>query len=156
MGLALMTIASIAWASAASAQNAPSLQGHPGVWQDVIAPPPPEGPYGMGFTSTERAVERCTALEWSIRTDKDGHVRRYRRNYQTGYCLGWMNSAMAFLNFHNDAGRHTLGVCMPDNIESIEVMKTFLDYVHKNEADKKYNPSLLIYWSMLDKYPCKD
>ena len=155
LALALLGAASLMPAASARAQQSPNPQSHPGVWQDVISTPSPEGPYGMGFTSTERVVERCTALEWSIRTDKDGNVRKYRRNYQTGYCLGWINSAMAFLNFHNEAGKHTLSVCMPEDMQSIDVMKVFLDYVHKNTDDLKYNPSLLIYWSLLEKYPCK-
>ena len=155
LALALLGAASLMPAASARAQQSPNPQSHPGVWQDVISTPSPEGPYGMGFTSTERVVERCTALEWSIRTDKDGNVRKYRRNYQTGYCLGWINSAMAFLNFHNEAGKHTLSVCMPEDMQSIDVMKVLLDYVHKNTDDLKYNPSLLIYWSLLEKYPCK-
>ena len=155
LALALLGAASLMPATSARAQQSPNPQSHPGVWQDVISTPSPEGPYGMGFTSTERMVERCTALEWSIRTDKDGNVRKYRRNYQTGYCLGWINSAMAFLNFHNEAGKHTLSVCMPEDMQSIDVMKVLLDYVHKNTDDLKYNPSLLIYWSLLEKYPCK-
>ena len=155
LALALLGAASLMPATSARAQQSPNPQSHPGVWQDVISTPSPEGPYGMGFTSTERMVERCTALEWSIRTDKDGNVRKYRRNYQTGYCLGWINSAMAFLNFHNEAGKHTLSVCIPEDMQSIDVMKVFLDYVHKNTDDLKYNPSLLIYWSLLEKYPCK-
>ena len=138
-----------------SAQPSPDPKSHPGVWEDVMTTPKPEGPYGMGYTSSERVVERCTALEWSIRTDKDGKIRKYKRNYQTGYCLGWINSAMAFLNFHNEAGEHTLRVCMPEDIHSIDVMKAFLDFVHKNPDELKYNSSLLIYWALLDKYPCK-
>jgi len=138
----------------ASAQS-PDPKTHPGVWDDVTRTPAPEGPYGTGYTSTERVVERCTALEWAIKTrKKDGSIRWYRRNYSTGYCLGWINSTMAFLNFHNEAGSHTLGVCMPEQINSVDVIRVFLDYVHKNPDDLKYNPALLIYWSLLEKYPC--
>jgi|SRR6185369_3798837 len=153
--LAFMLFGLAAAAPADVAAQQPNVKTHPGVWQDVITPPAPEGSYGTGFTSTERVVERCTALEWSIRRDKDGNVRKYKRNYQTAYCLGWINSAMAFLNFHNEAGNHTLGVCMPEDVESTEVIKVFLDYVNKKPDELKYNPSLLIYWSLLDKYPCK-
>lgn len=152
MAVGLMT----ASAMTASAQQTPDPKTHPGVWQDVIAAPAPEAPYGTGFTSTQRVVERCTALEWAIKTrKKDGNIRWYRRNYSTGYCLGWINSTMAVLNFHNEAGNHTLGVCMPEDMLSVDVIRTFLDYVHKNPDDLKYNPSLLIYWSLLEKYPCK-
>ena len=153
LSLALLSLASTI--PAARAQQSPDPQSHPGVWQDVMTAPKAEGPYGLGFTSTERMVERCTALEWSVRHGQYGLIRRYRHNYQTGYCLGWINAAMAFLNFHNEAGNHTLGVCMPDDIQSMDVVKVFLDYVHKNQDDMKYNPSLLIYWSLLEKYPCK-
>ena len=155
LALALFSLASIVPATSARAKQSPNPKSHPGVWQDVTKAPLPEGPYGMGFTSTERVVERCTALEWSIRRDKAGNIRRYGRNYQSGYCLGWINSAMAFLNFHNEAGNHTLGVCMPEDTQSMDVVKVFLDYVNKNPDELKYNASLLIYWSLLDKYPCK-
>lgn len=154
LALALLSLASFALPTTAQAQQ-PSPKAHPGVWQDVMKSPSPEGSYGSGFTGTERVIERCTALEWAIRTSKDGNIRWYRRNYQTGYCLGWINSAMAFLNFHNDAGNHTLAVCMPEDIHSVDVLRTFLDYVHKNPAETQYNPSLLIYWALLEKYPCK-
>jgi hypothetical protein len=153
LALALLALAS--YLSPALAQAQPDSKTHPGVWQDVMKAPPAEGPYGSGFTGTERVIERCTALEWAIRNGKDGNIRWYRRNYQTGYCLGWINSAMAFLNFHNEAGNHTLAVCMPEDIRSVDVLKTFLDYVHKNPDEIKYNPSLLVYWALLDKYPCK-
>ncbi|MDI1344345.1 MAG: Rap1a/Tai family immunity protein [Pseudolabrys sp.] len=154
LALALLGLASFASAATAHAQQ-PDPKSHPGVWQDVMRAPVPESPYGTGFTGTERVIERCTALEWAIRKGKNGNIRWYRRNYQTGYCLGWINSAMAFLNFHNEAGNHTLAVCMPEDMQSIDVLKAFLDYVHKNPDEIKYNPSLLIYWALLDKYPCK-
>lgn len=111
-------------------------------------------------SSTQIINQYCFAprewKSWGASFDLHGNIRRYKRNYQTGYCLGWINSAMAFLNFHNEAGNHTLGVCMPEDMQSIDVMKAFLDYVHKNQDDMKYNPSLLIYWSLLEKYPCKN
>jgi len=154
LALALFALAALALPPAAHSQQ-PDPKAHPGVWQDVMKAPAPEGPYGSGFTGTERVIERCTALEWAIRNGKDGNIRWYRRNYQTGYCLGWINSAMAFLNFHNEAGNHTLSVCMPEDIQSLDVLRTFLDYVHKNPDDIKYNPTLLVYWALLDKYPCK-
>jgi len=153
--LALMLFGLAAAVPTDAVAQQPTAKTHPGVWQDVITSPAPEGDYGTGFTSTQSVVERCTAFEWSVRRDKEGNVRKYKRNYQTAYCLGWINSAMAFLNFHNDAGNHTLGVCMPEDIESTAVIKVFLDYVNKNPDELKYNPSLLIYWSLLEKYPCK-
>ena len=152
----IMVLGLIIPATTAGAQQSPSPQSHPGVWQDVIKTPHPEGPYGMGFTSTELVVERCTALLRSIRTRKDGNIRKYNRNYQSGYCLGWINSSMAFLNFHNEAGNHTLGACVPEDMNSKHVIEVFLDYVHNNPDHAKYNPSLLIYWSLLEKYPCSN
>ena len=151
--LALALVALASFASPGLAQ--PETKSHPGYFGDVMVPPAQEGSYGTGYTSTERMVERCTALEWSMRKDKQGQIRRYRRNYQTAYCLGWINSAMAFLNFHDQAGSHTLGVCMPEDLHSVDVMKVVLDYVNKNKQETIYNPSLLIYWALLEKYPCK-
>ena len=153
LAFALLTVAS--FAPPALAQKSPNAKSHPGYFGDFMVPPAPEASYGLGYTSTERMVERCTALEWSIRENKDGKIDKYLRNYQTGYCLGWINAAMAFLNFHNEAGNHTLGVCMPEDIESIDVMKAFLDYVNNKKEETTYNPSLLIYWALLEKYPCK-
>jgi hypothetical protein len=152
-GLAMLALSLPA--ATASAQSSPDPKTHPGVWQDIMKAPLPQGPYGAGYTTTERVVERCTALEWAIRTGKEGNIRWYRRNYQTGYCLGFINAAMAVLNFHNDAGNHTLGVCMPEDMQSLDVIRTFLDYVHRNQGDMQYNPALLVYWSLLEKYPCK-
>jgi hypothetical protein len=62
---------------------------------------------------------------------------------------------MAFLNFHNETGNYTLGVCMPEDIQSMDVLKALLDSVNKNKHDTKYHPSLLIYWALLERYPCK-
>jgi hypothetical protein len=152
----IMALGLIIPAVTAQAQQSPDPESHPGVWQDIMKAPKPEGPYGTGFTSTERVVERCSALLWSVRMRKDGSVFRYRRNYQSGYCLGWINSTMAFLNFHNEAGNHTLGVCMPEDLDSRHVIDTFLGYVHNNLDHAKYNPSLLIYWALLEKYPCSN
>lgn len=90
-----------------------------------------------------------------MKTGAGDEITRYTQNYQTGYCLGWINSAMAFLNFHNETGQHTLGVCMPEDITSRQVVDIFLGYVGRNPDDMKYNPSLLIYWSLLEAYPCK-
>jgi len=137
----------------AQAQS-PDPATHPGVWQDIMKTPRAEGPYGQGYTATERVIERCTAFLWSVRHTREGLPRAYRRNYQSGFCLGWINSSMAFLNFHNDAGHPTLGVCLPEDLDSRHVIDVFLAYVHKNQDHLKYNPSLLIYWALLEKYPC--
>jgi len=150
--LAFAVLTLVSFVPPAVAQTA---QSHPGAVGDVMNPPAQEGDYGEGVTSTERMVERCTALEWSLRENKEGEVQKYERNYQTGYCLGWINSSMAYLEFHNEAGDHTLGVCMPEDIHTVDVLKIFLDYVHAKQEETKYNPSLLIYWALLEKYPCK-
>jgi hypothetical protein len=134
----------------------PASGDHPGYWGDVMPPPAPEATYGAGRTSTKRMVEWCTELETSMRKDENGAVTEYARDYQSGYCLGWINSAMAFFNFHNEAEQHTLAVCMPETIESTELLRLFLEYVNRNIEDTKYNPSLLLYWALLEKYPCTE
>ena len=151
--LAFAVLTLVSFAPPALAQTA---QSHPGAAPDLMNAPAQEGDYGTGVTSTERMVERCTALEWSLQTNKEGEIEKYVRNYQSGYCLGWINSSMAYLSFHNEAGNHTLGVCMPEEINTVDVLKIFLDYVHANQEETKYNPSLLIYWALLEKYPCKN
>ncbi|MFG1479150.1 Rap1a/Tai family immunity protein [Xanthobacter sp. V4C-4] len=153
--IAALSLGVVAQLAAASAEDAAGPRPHLGVWEDVITAPLQEGPYGTGSTSTQRMVERCTAFEWSVKTDEAEEITKYTQNYQSGYCLGWINSALAFLNFHNETGQHTLGVCLPDGITSRQVVDLFLTYVHDNPDDLKYNPSLLIYWSLLDAYPCK-
>ena len=155
LSAAAIVLLAICMVVAPTLAQQPSPKSHPGFWGEIMPPPAPEGGYGLGLTSTERMVESCTALEWSVRTDETGKISGYGSNYQTGYCLGWINSAMAFLNFHNDAGKHTLGVCMPEDMQSMEVVKLFLDYANNNVDDTKYNPSLLIYWALLEKYPCE-
>jgi len=155
LALLLMSLASVIPMKDTQAQESASPQSDPSVWQDIMKTPRREGAYGSGFTSTQRIVERCTALEWSIRRKKDGSIRKYRRNYQTGYCLGWINSAMAFLDIRDEAGKHTLGVCIPDDMDSVDIVKILLDDTHKDANSLKYNPSLLIYKSLLENYPCK-
>jgi hypothetical protein len=145
-------LATIAIAPSALAHS----ETHPGFYGDMIASPPAEADYGTGFTSTERMIERCVALEKSVVENKQGEVVKYAKNAQSAYCLGWINSAMAYLNFHNEAGKHTLGVCMPETTNSNDVLKLFLDYVYKHKEDTKYNASLLIYWALLDNFPCEE
>jgi len=59
-----------------------------------------------------------------------------------------------FLSMRGTTGAPTLGVCLPEGIHSFEVIETFLDFAKAHPEDLGYNPSFLIYWSMLDKYPC--
>ena len=152
---AILATALLATAALAPPATAHS-ETHPGFYGDMMATPPAEADYGTGFTSTERMVERCVALEKSVVQNKEGEVVKYDRSYQSAYCLGWGNSAMGYLNFHNEAGNHTPGGCMPETTNSHDVLKLFLDYVYQHKEDTKYNASLLIYWALLDKYPCQN
>ena len=136
------------------AQQSSDKQLSPGVWYDITKKPEIMGTYGAGLTSTKRVLERCTALLWSIEKHHDGNVPKYRRDYQTGYCLGWINSSMAFVRVRNEAGGHLLGVCLPDDIDSRQVAEAFITYAHNNREHLIYNPSRLIYWALLEKYPC--
>jgi hypothetical protein len=126
----------------------------PGIFGDLGAPPAVEDPT-HGNTSTELMVQRCSAFLKSARLDKQGHIRRYRHNYDAAFCIGWVNSAMVFMNFRDKDGAEMLGVCLPDGAHSVDVIKTFLEFAMQHPDEKKYNPSFLIYWSLLDKYPCK-
>jgi hypothetical protein len=126
----------------------------PGIFGDLGAPPAKEDPT-HGNTSTDLMIERCSAFLRSIRYDKEGHIRRYRHNYNSAFCIGWINSAMVFMNFRDKDGREMLGVCLPEGTHSVDVIKTFLDFAKEHADDRQYNPSFLIYWALLDKYPCK-
>jgi hypothetical protein len=100
-------------------------------------------------------VERCTDFVESIRTDKRGRIRDYDHDYETGFCLGWINAAMVFMNFRDSSGTQMLGVCLPSGINSKQVAETFLRFAKRNPGDRVYNPSFLIYWSLLEQYPCE-
>jgi len=126
----------------------------PGIFGDIGTPPAVEDPT-HGNTSTALMVRRCNAFLRSVRLDKQGHIRRYRHNYDSGFCIGWINAAMVFMNFRDKDGREMLNVCLPEGLHSVEVARTFLDFVKQHPDDEKYNPSFLIYWSLLDKYPCQ-
>ena len=126
----------------------------PGIFGDVGSPPAVEDPT-HGNTSTALMVKRCTAFLKSVRLNKEGHLRKYRHNYDSGFCIGWINSAMVFMNFRDKDGAEMLRVCLPEGTHSMDIVKTFLDFAKQHLDDEKYNPSFLIYWSLLDKYPCK-
>jgi len=152
--IALAFLGLIVLPATANAQQQQSQASTPGVWYDITKVPYAQGTYGAGLTSTRRVLERCTALLQSIKM-RDGEVRGYNRDYQTGYCLGFANSAMAFFNIRDDAGAHVLGVCLPEGADSQDVVEALLDYAHKNVEHTVYNPTLLTYWALLEKYPCK-
>lgn len=126
----------------------------PGMFGDVGAPPAVEDPT-HGNTSTALMVRRCNAFLRSIRLDKEGHIRRYRHNYDSAFCLGWVNSAMVFMNFRDKDGHEMLGVCLPEGMHSMDIVQSFVDYVKQKPDEQKYNPSFLIYWALLEKHPCK-
>jgi hypothetical protein len=126
----------------------------PGLFTDVGVPPAEEDA-SHSNVSAELMVDRCSNFLANARFDVDGHVADYQHNYQAGFCLGWVNASMVFLNVRDSAGAPALGVCLPEGIHTFEVIRNFLDFVKANPKDLKYNPSFLIYWAMLDKYPCK-
>ncbi|MBM3530193.1 MAG: hypothetical protein FJX62_19085 [Alphaproteobacteria bacterium] len=152
MRVLLSSFIAIVLAFAVSAAHADHQR--PGMFGDVGYPPPAEDPT-HGSTTTDLMVSRCNAFVRSVRLDKEGHIRRYRHNYNTAFCLGWVNSAMVFMNFRDKDGHEMLGVCLPDGVHTVDVVRTFLDYVGKKPDEKKYNPSFLIYWALLEKHPCK-
>ena len=128
---------------------------HPGVYGDISFPPAIEAPPGQKKTYTRRMIERCTDFVDSVRVRNNGTIRRYRHDYESGFCIGWINAAFAFMNFRDDDGNELLGVCLPDDVTTKAIAETFLDYIKRHDQDVKYNPSFLIYWSLLEKYPCK-
>lgn len=126
----------------------------PGLFSDVGAPPAEED-VSHGTMTTPLLIDRCKAMLDSSRTDGEGHLTDYKHDYKAGFCLGWINASMVFLNVRDAAGAPALGVCLPDGIHTFEVIQTFLDFSKENPDDLKYNPSFLIYWAMLEKYPCQ-
>jgi hypothetical protein len=136
------------------AQEKSSEDSSPGVVFDITKLPYAQGSYGAGLTSTRRTLERCAALLRSIKM-QDGEVHGYTRDYQTGYCLGFANSALMTFNIRDEAGGHLLGVCLPEGIDSQDLIEALLEYAHKNVEHAVYNPTFLLYWAMLEKYPCK-
>jgi hypothetical protein len=126
----------------------------PGIFGDIGAPAAVEDA-SHGNTSTKLMVNRCEDFLDTIRFNKEGHIRRYRHNYDGGFCIGCINAAMVFMNFRDKDGAHMLDVCMPEGTHTVDVIKTFLDYVKQHPDDRQYNPSFLVYWALLDKYPCK-
>lgn len=145
----IAVLALIAAASSARADHA-----RPGVFSDIGTPPAVED-QSHGNTTSRLMIERCRKLLKTLDSDKEGHIRDYRHDYQAGFCLGWINASMVFLNFRDSNGTETLGVCMPEGAHTLTVIRTFLDYAKQHEDDLKYSPSFLIYWAMLEKYPCK-
>ena len=55
-------------------------------------------------------IDRSSALLDTIRLDKEGHIRDYKHDYKAGFCLGWINAAMVFMNFRDNNGAEMLGV----------------------------------------------
>lgn len=144
----------IALTLALAATTARADHVRPGIFGDVGTPPAVEDPAHIN-TSTEVMVRRCNAFLSSLRLDKEGHIRRYRHNYDSAFCVAWVNASMVFMNFRDKDGHEMLGVCLPEHLHSVDVVQTFVDYVKANPDDQKYSPSFLIYWSLLAKYPCK-
>ena len=144
----------VAFSLLAAASSARADHTRLGIFSDIGTPPAIED-QSHGNTTNELMIDRCTSLLATLEEDKEGHIRDYRHDYKTGFCLGWINASMVFMNFRDSNGAQTLGVCMPEGIHSLTVIKAFLDYAKRHEEDMQYNPSFLIYWALLEKYPCK-
>lgn len=124
------------------------------VYQDIMPTIPAESPDGGDLVATKRMIDRCVETMLSIRESRDGGIRGYRMSYGAGYCLGWVNATMAFLKSYGEGREASLRVCMPDDITSRHVTEIFLDYMDSHADFKKYNATVLIYWALLEKYPC--
>lgn len=144
----------IAAALAAAAMPARADHDRPEIFTDIGTPPAAEDAVRTNV-STQLMIDRCSHFLTYLRTDAEGHILDYLHDYRGGFCLGWINASMVFLNMHSSAGAPVLGVCLPDGIHTFEVMQTFLDFAKAHPEELKFNPSFLIYWAMLDKYPCK-
>ncbi len=134
--------------------NALADHGRPGLFSDV-GEPPAEEDVSHGNALTKLMVERCTMFVKNMKADADGHILDYMHNYQTGFCIGWVNASMVFLNMRDAAGAPALNVCLPEGIHTLELVQSFLEFAKEHPDDLKYNPSFLIYWAMLDKYQCQ-
>ncbi len=145
----IVTFALIMAASSVRADHA-----RPGIFSDIGTPPVVED-QSHGNTTNALMIDRCTSLLKTLGTDREGHIRDYRHDYKSGFCLGWINASMVFMNFRDGNGAHTLGVCLPEGIHSVTIVESFLDYAKQHKDDAKYNPAFLIYWALLEKYPCK-
>jgi hypothetical protein len=126
----------------------------PGLFHD-FGPTVTEEDPAYASTTTPLMVDRCTALLRSMKIDKQGNIIDYNHDYRGGFCLGWINAAAVFMNFRDAAGGPLLGVCLPKDIDSKTVAEAFLAFADHHEDDLKFNPSFLIYWSLLEKFPCR-
>lgn len=149
--LAMTTLMSLAQAQDDRGQST-HIQGS--VYQDIMPTIPTESPDGGELPATKRMVDRCIETMLSIRERRDGAIRGYRMSYGAGYCLGWINATMALLKSYGEGREAALRVCMPDDVTSRQVAEIFLDYMDSHTDFKKYNPTVLIYWALLEKYPC--
>jgi len=150
-----LAAALVAGSFAAYAKEWTPGHARPGVFGDMAFPPAVEAPPGQKKTYTRRLIERCSNFLDTVRIRKDGTIRTYRHDYENGFCLGWTNAAFAFMNFRDSSGNEMLGVCLPDDMTTKRIIETFLDYVKRHDDDIQYNPSFLIYWALLEKYPCQ-
>ena len=145
---AMLALALLGLTAGAHADHA-----RPGLFSDVGTPATEDASHGN--TSTALMIDRCESFLKTIRTDKEGHIRDYKHDYKAGFCLGWINAAMVFMNFRDKDGHQMLGVCLPEGVHTKTVVENFLAFARQHGDERKYNPSFLIYWSLLEKYPCK-
>ncbi len=149
-------IALLACAPGISAQEntAQSTQAPASIWQDIMTATPTETPDGSDMQATNRMIERCAELMLSIRERRDGGIRGYRMSYGGGYCLGWINAMMTSFPYYGENRPAAQRVCLPADVTSRQVAEVFLDYTDAHADLRKFNPAVLIYWALLEKYPC--
>ena len=153
IGLLAMALV-LALALAILALSPPAQAQRSGFPQDFGPPMAEEDPANVS-TTTPLMIDRCKALLRSMKIDKQGNILDYDHDYRAGFCLGWINAATAFMNFRDFRGESELGVCLPKDIDSKIVIEAFLAFAARYDEALGYNPSYLIYWSLLEKYPCK-
>jgi hypothetical protein len=144
----------VALAAAVMVSQACADHARPGLLHDFGMPVTEEDPAYVS-TATPLMIDRCKAFLRSMKIDKQGNILDCDHNYRGGFCIGWINATAVFMNFRDGRGGPMLGVCLPKDIDSKKVIETFLDFADRHDDDIKYNPSFLIYWSLLEKYPCK-
>jgi hypothetical protein len=108
-----------------------------GLFTDIGTPPADED-VSHGNLSTELLIARCSYFLANVQTDDEGHIKDYPHNYQTGFCVGWVNASMVFLNVRESENKPALRVCLPEGIHTIEVIRSFLDFANSNPDEWKY------------------
>src|SRR3974390_1105986 len=87
---------------------------------------PPAEDASHGNVSAELMVERCPNFVTNVSTDREGHITDYQHNYEAGFCLGWVNASMVFLNVRDSGGVPALGVLLPRGLYTFRGAQSFL------------------------------